>query len=53
MGMGQIDAYGGILLQYHLSHVHWDDTLQRTIGYELLSFIDMVLGDNHAPIARD
>lgn len=51
--MGQMVASGGILLQYNLSMSIGMTPFKALYGYEPLSFMDMVLGDNHTPRAKD
>lgn len=52
-GLDQVVEFRGVLLQFDLSYVHKDVSLQSIYKYDASTFADLIFGDSQAPKAKE
>jgi hypothetical protein len=51
--MGKVVTFRITLLQHHLPHVHWYDTLIALYGYDAPTLVDLVFGERRTHKDKD
>jgi hypothetical protein len=51
--VSKVVTFRRTLLQHHLPHIHWYDTLPSIVRYDAPTLVDLVVGESRAPKAKD